>query len=354
MILPDRSQKVQHTDMMTTISSSSAIPSSKNNSPKSPFILHLLSNNTPIILDGALATYLESLGADVSSALWSAQLLTSNPELIYRAHLDYFRAGANVAITASYQASILGLKKHADLSEDEAVVLVEKSAELAFRARNSYLEELDEDERTSKESALLVAGSVGPYGAFLADGSEYRGDYSLSKEETKNFHRGRVSALIRAGVDVLACETMPSFEEAKALVELLAEEFPDALAWFSFTMRDANTISDGTSLEDVVEVLEKSRQVIAIGINCVSESGALDALRSLSKLTTRLLVVYPNSGEQWDAGSRSWHGKRTEGSDLQELAKAYWKAGARLIGGCCRTTPDDIRTIRGALREVGL
>ncbi|KAF2176372.1 homocysteine S-methyltransferase [Zopfia rhizophila CBS 207.26] len=309
---------------------------------------------SPIVLDGALATYLESLGADISGALWSAQILLSNPDLIYQAHLDYYRAGADVVITASYQASIPGLQRHLNLSVDESSKMIRKSVELAQKARTDYLRELarhgKSKEKDSKEKRLLVAGSVGPYGAYLADGSEYRGDYMVTKEAMKAFHRDRIKVLVEAGADLLACETMPSMLEVKALVELLREDFGETKTWFSFTLRGEDKISDGTSLEQVVQALEKSEQVVALGVNCIPEGHALGALKRLSKLTSKPLVVYSNSGEQWDADSRSWYGSRTEGSHLAELTLEWRKAGAMLIGGCCRTTPQDISIVDTTLR----
>ncbi|KAJ4365648.1 AdoMet-homocysteine methyltransferase [Neocucurbitaria cava] len=331
-----------------------------------------ITNGNPIILDGALATYLESLGADISGALWSADILIKNPSLIKQTHLDYYRAGATVAITASYQASIAGLTKHLDLSEKQARDVIQKSVQLARQARDEYVAEtlaaLSQKEKDkivtnggsiahheqSIRSRLFIAGSVGPYGAFLADGSEYRGDYSLPSDDMKAFHRGRIQALVGAGVDLLACETIPSKSEAEALLQLLRTEFPDVEAWFSFTLRDSSHISDGTPLTEIATLFTGGRkQVVALGFNCVPDDVALDALRNLATLIEGMpLVVYPNSGEQWNAKAREWEGNRTEGSLLAEKTVEWWNAGARLIGGCCRTTPDDIRVMNKALHEL--
>jgi homocysteine S-methyltransferase len=199
---------------------------------------------------------------------------------------------------------------------------------------------------------LFVAGSVGPYGAFLADGSEYRGDYSIPKEEMKEFHRGRIQALVEAGVDVLACETMPAKSEVEALLELLREEFKETEAWFTFTLRDAEHIADGTSLEEITNLFEEVEQVVGVGFNCVPDDLALAALKNMAPVVKGLpLVVYPNSGEQWNAKAREWEGERTEGSTLAHKTVEWSTAGAKLVGGCCRTTPDDIRTMRGALQS---
>jgi S-methylmethionine-dependent homocysteine/selenocysteine methylase len=303
-------------------------------------------NAHPIILDGALATYLETLGADISGALWSASILIDQPALIHKTHLDYYRAGANVAITASYQASIPGLTKHLKLSEEEAKRVVRKSVELAKEARDQCVAEAGGER-------LWVAGSVGPYGAFLADGSEYRGDYNVPREEMKSFHRGRIEALVEAGVDILACETIPSKGEVEALLDLLTTEFPDTEAWFSFTLRDAEHLSDGTPLSEIAVFFDHVQQIVALGFNCVPDDLALAALKTLKPLFKRgTLIVYPNSGEQWNAQAREWEGKRTEGSTLADKTVEWWKAGAGMIGGCCRTTPEDIGVMKKALHGV--
>ncbi|KAH7393905.1 homocysteine S-methyltransferase [Phaeosphaeria sp. MPI-PUGE-AT-0046c] len=310
---------------------------------------HLTSTTSPLILDGALATYLETLGADISGALWSASILLSQPELIKQTHLDYYRAGANIAITASYQASIPGLVKHLGLSEDAAQDVVKKSVGLAQQARDECAAERME---SVLRGNMYVAGSVGPYGAFLSDGSEYRGDYVVSKEEMKAFHRGRMQALVDAGVDLLACETIPSKSEAEALVELLTEEFEGIEAWFTFTLRDGEHIADGTPLVEIASLFGGVEQVVGVGLNCVPDDLALAALKVLKPLVKRgTLIVYPNSGEQWNAKAREWEGRRTEGSTLAHKTVEWWDAGARLIGGCCRTSPEDIKTMCEALRE---
>lgn len=299
-------------------------------------VAQALTESPLLILDGALATELEARGCQLADALWSAKVLMEDPELIYQVHYDYFVAGARCAITASYQATPQGFATRG-LSEDESLALIARSVELAQRARHDYLA-VRPDAKT-----LLVAGSVGPYGAFLADGSEYRGDYALPEAEMMAFHRPRVQALLAVGADLLACETLPSFAEAQALVKLLAE-FPDARAWFSFTLRDAGHISDGTPLAEVVGWLNQQPQVVALGVNCVALESVTPALQQLQTLTDKPLVVYPNSGEQYDAGSKTWH-SAPSGCTLHDKLAEWQQAGARLIGGCCRTSPGDIAAI---------
>jgi homocysteine S-methyltransferase len=274
--------------------------------------------NIPIILDGALATYLEKLGADISGSLWSASILLSQPSLIRQTHLDYYRAGANVAITASYQASVSGLVKHLELSEVEAKKVVRKSVELAREARDVYVAEQETEAAREK---LFVAGSVGPYGAFLADGSEYRGDYKIPKEEMKDFHRGRIQALVEAGVDVLACETMPSKAEVEALLELLESEFADVEAWFTFTLRDGKHIADGTSLAEMAELFKGVDKVIGLGFNCMPDDLALAALENLAPWWCILILGSSGmhkrgSGRARKRKGQHWRKRRLGGGKL--------------------------------------
>ena len=299
-------------------------------------VAQALSQTDTLILDGALATELEARGCDLADTLWSAKVLMENPELIYQVHYDYFASGAHCAITASYQATPQGFAQRG-LDEAQSRSLIQQSAVLAQRARDDYRAE------SGTAAPLLVAGSVGPYGAFLANGAEYRGDYALPEAEMKAFHRPRVAALLETGVDLLACETLPSFAEAQALVSLLAE-FPDSSAWFSFTLRDANHISDGTPLSEVAALLNAAPQVVAVGINCVALESVTPALRTLQALCDKPLLVYPNSGEQYDATSKTWH-SAPSGCTLHDKFPEWQQAGARLIGGCCRTTPQDIAAI---------
>lgn len=300
--------------------------------------------NQILIIDGALATNLETLGADLNDPLWSCKTLLEQPSLIRDVHLSYYRAGADIAITASYQASPRGLAEQRGLSETESGVLVRKSVELAKSARQEVLASPEGRGRT-----LLVAGSVGPYGAYLADGSEYRGDYVVSNEDMKSFHRPRIGALVEAGVDLLAIETIPSIAEIEAVLELLSEEFAETPAWLSCTLKNGTAISDGTPIDQVARNLQASAQVIAIGVNCVPRDLVALALRAFRQDSQKPLLCYPNSGESWDARSKTWGGVRdAQRATWQHLVTQWRTEGARLIGGCCRTGPTDIQAIKDA------
>ncbi|MFU0911312.1 homocysteine S-methyltransferase [Kluyvera intermedia] len=306
--------------------------------PQNNPLTAILAEHPFVLLDGAMATELEARGCDLTDSLWSAKVLMENPQLIYDVHLDYFRAGAQVAITASYQATPDGFAARG-LDEAQSRSLIGKSVELARQARESYLAE----NPTAK--GLLIAGSVGPYGAYLADGSEYRGDYQRSAQVFQEFHRPRVEALLEAGVDLLACETLPSFAEIRALAQLLAE-YPVAQAWFSFTLRDSQHLSDGTPLCDVLALLADYPQIVAVGINCISLENTTDALSYLHSQTPLPLVVYPNSGEHYDAVTKTWHHHGEACATLEGYLPQWLAAGAKLIGGCCRTTPKDIAALK--------
>ncbi|MFG0516806.1 homocysteine S-methyltransferase [Kluyvera intermedia] len=306
--------------------------------PQNNPLTAILAEHPFVLLDGAMATELEARGCDLTDSLWSAKVLMENPQLIYDVHLDYFRAGAQVAITASYQATPDGFAARG-LDEAQSRSLIGKSVELARQARESYLAE----NPTAK--GLLIAGSVGPYGAYLADGSEYRGDYQRSAQVFQEFHRPRVEALLEAGVDLLACETLPSFAEIRALAQLLAE-YPVAQAWFSFTLRDSQHLSDGTPLCDVLALLADYPQIVAVGINCIALENTTDALSYLHSQTPLPLVVYPNSGEHYDAVTKTWHHHGEACATLEGYLPQWLAAGAKLIGGCCRTTPKDIAALK--------
>lgn len=297
-------------------------------------------NHFPIvILDGAMATELENYGCNLNDSLWSAKVLMENPELIKKVHLDYFQAGADCAITASYQATIEGYKERG-LTEEEAINLIKKSVQLAAEARDEFWSELKDQSNRPKP---LVAASIGPYGAFLSDGSEYRGDYSISEEELIAFHKQRIRVLVDAGADILACETIPCLAEAKAIVNVL-KEFPDVYAWFSFSAKDEQHISDGEKVSHCAEWLNEQEQVAAIGLNCSAPHLIESLIAEAKSQTTKPIIVYPNSGEEYDPTSKTW-GQGSSANQFTSNTRRWYEAGAQIIGGCCRTTPEDIAGI---------
>lgn len=294
-----------------------------------------------MILDGGLATELERRGHDVSGSLWSAAILRTAPEAIEQLHYDYFAAGAHCATTASYQASYEGFAA-AGITAVETTALLKRSVELARSARARYRRDHPGDSRK-----LLVAASVGPYGAISHDGAEYRGDYGLTVDELIAFHARRFDVLANAGADILACETIPLMDEAQALSTLLARH-PEARAWMSFTSPDGVHTSHGEPLADCARMLDGISNVIAIGVNCVKPEIVGAAVRAIRSGTDKAIVVYPNSGERWDGKSRDWRGAQAHES-LASLAPQWIHAGARMVGGCCRIGPGEIAALEKAL-----
>ncbi|MGM0896690.1 MAG: homocysteine S-methyltransferase [Bacillota bacterium] len=309
-------------------------------------IEQILNEFPVLIVDGAMATELENYGCNLNDSLWSAKILMENPELIKKVHADYFQAGADCAITASYQATIEGYQERG-LTESQAIALIKKSVQLAKQARDEFWVGLDD--QTSRPKPL-VAASVGPYGAFLSDGSEYRGDYAIGEEELAAFHRERIQVLVEAGADILACETIPCLVEAKAIVKVL-EEFPDARAWFTFSAKDDFHISDGEKISDCAEWLDGQAQVAAIGINCTAPQFIESLIREVKSKTSKPVIVYPNSGATYDPISKSWS-EEPSANTFSANSKAWHKAGAEIIGGCCSTTPADIAAVAEWAREI--
>ena len=302
-------------------------------------ITSILRDYPLIVLDGALATELERRGCDLRDPLWSAKVLLEAPELIRQLHLDYLLAGADGVITASYQASVEGFTRRG-LAPSEALALIQRSVYLAREARDEFW--ADPAHRVGR-TRPFVAASVGPYGAVLADGSEYRGDYGLDEAALIEFHRPRLAALLAAGPDILACETLPCLLEAQALVRLLAE-FSEASAWISFSARDGAHTCHGERLTNCAAALDACPQVVAIGVNCTAPQyipALIDAIRAA---TNKPIVVYPNSGESYDTTHHCWQGIGTVVA-FAEQARVWAARGARIIGGCCRTGPEHIRAL---------
>lgn len=312
----------------------------------------LLAGRQALVLDGALATELERRGADLRDPLWSARTLLEHPSLIEAVHLAYLDAGADILTSASYQATFEGFARRA-LTPAEAEAALLRSVELARRAWRAWEEQraaaaADPDREPESPGPTrdppLVAASIGSYGAFLHDGSEYTGAYRRTDRELAAFHRDRLRVLAASGADLLAFETIPSRREAEVVVDLLEREGAGP-AWISFAGRDETRIADGTPFAECVAALEGSDRVAWTGINCTPPDRAAALLESAAAVATRPFVVYPNSGERYHAGSGGWRGEPAEGW-IERLLDRFLASGARVIGGCCRTTPADIAHLR--------
>jgi homocysteine S-methyltransferase len=295
----------------------------------------LLAERGTIVLDGGLATELERSGHDLHDPLWSARVLVEDPDAIRAVHASYFEAGAEVAISASYQATFEGFAGRG-LDRDAAADLMRRSVELA---------------REAAPTGALVAASVGPYGAMLGNGAEYTGDYDRGEDELVGFHAPRMEVLAEAGPDLLAIETIPSIVETRALVRALAD-LPEVPAWVSFSCRDGAHICDGTPFQEAVAVATSASSVVAVGVNCTSPMHVEALVEIGAGSTDRPIVCYPNRGSFWDPLRKTWTDPPRQ--DARPLLRPleWLGAGARLIGGCCGTTPADIAAIATALRSA--
>lgn len=297
-------------------------------------------NRGVMVLDGGLATALESKGCDLDDDLWSARVLMESPELIRQVHLEFLAAGADCITTSTYQATLAGFRKRG-LSDDEGIELLQSSVRLACDARDTFWS--DAGNRTGRLRPL-VAASVGPYGALLADGSEYTGHYGLGAGDLYEFHRQRWDLLANTEADLLACETIPSAPEAEALLRLL-DETPERWAWLSFTCRDETHLSDGTAFAEVVDLCSLRSNVAAVGVNCTSPELIASLIRIARGRTNRPIIVYPNSGERYDAQSKTWISIAPD-VDWTDAATEWIRLGASVVGGCCRTGTNEITRLR--------
>lgn len=289
----------------------------------------LLANGRPVVIDGGLATQLEAQGCDIDNPLWSASVVNNDPQAIVDAHRAFLDAGAQIIISASYQTI------------DEQ--LIAAATDLAIRARDEFVA------ANGRVEKPLVAASIGPYGAVQSDGSEYTGKYDTGRAELAEFHRARLQQLDASDADLLACETVPSIDEAAALCDLL--ETSSTPAWISFCCRNGEQISDGTAIEDVVSPFRNHPTVQAIGVNCTSPQFVLPLIERIKATVPDMaVIVYPNSGEVFQPRSKTWSGTETA-QDWKTAARKWRDAGARVIGGCCRTGPAQIRAVRDAMQS---
>lgn len=293
--------------------------------------VHAVDLSRPLVLDGGLGSHLEASGHDLSGELWSARILRDDPDAVVAAHRDYFAAGAQIAITASYQLSFSGMRA-AGHEDAKTAALLADSVALAARARDA----------TCPDG--VIAASIGPYGAARADGSEYRGDYDLDRAGLRAWHEQRFHVLADTGADLLAVETIPSRDESQALLDLLAGS--GSQAWLSFTVAGGR-LRTGGDLAEAFADADRVDEVVAVGINCSHPDEVLGAIAAARRVTDKPVVVYPNSGERWNATTRRWEGDA--GFSAEQVSRWY-DAGATVIGGCCRVGPEQIAPIAVALR----
>ena len=292
---------------------------------------------SPMVLDGGLSNELENQGCSLLDSLWSAEILQSNPNAIVASHLAYLEAGAQCIITASYQASVEGFKAKG-YSKPEAEEVIRKSILLAEEAIRLFMVSHRE------ASKPLIAASIGPYGAYLADGSEYHGDYGVDDSLLTDFHKKRIALIDSTNADFMACETIPSLQEALVLSDIISETTKST--WISFSCKDHQHLNDGTPVANCIVPLAKNPQIFAIGVNCTSPkfiSGLITEIRSAG--WGKKVVVYPNSGEAYNAKTKSWMGV-SEPLLFAEMASEWIDLGADIIGGCCRIGPEHIKSLK--------
>lgn len=286
------------------------------------------------VLDGGMATELEEKGCDLRGPLWSGHVLENAPELIAAVHREYLEAGADCLLTASYQISAEGFREIGG-SEEDAAKALRRSVAIAEDVRRAY--------QTEYPRRIWIAASLGPYGAALHNGAEYHGNYDCSFNDLVHFHARRLEVLRETEADFVAFETIPSLEEAKAILAAL-HLYPGLPASLTFICKDASHVAHGELLADCVHLIDQDAQVIGVGVNC-THPNLVEALICEAVATTRKrIIVYPNSGEGWDAENRCWTGQR-EAEQFAALARIWRRAGAHWIGGCCRTGPEHIRAI---------
>lgn len=301
-----------------------------------------------LVLDGAMSTPLENMGIDLNTKLWTAKVLADQPEMVKQVHKNYFKAGADCGITCSYQATVPGLMD-IGYTKEQAEELIAKSVEIFLEAREEWWQE--EGEKAGHTWPLCLA-SVGPYGAYLADGSEYRGHYEVSEETLYEFHKHRMELLWEAGADLLLLETQPSLREA--LVEAKIAEEMGADYWISFSCGDDKHINEGTKIAECARAFSqdthKYPHLKMIGVNCTKPAYIVSLIREFRTATDLPIAVYPNSGEEYDPVTKTWHGtndKRT----FYDYALSYFQNGATAVGGCCTTVESHIRQVTQARRD---
>ncbi|KAM7276625.1 hypothetical protein ACFE04_018491 [Oxalis oulophora] len=304
------------------------------------------------VVDGGFATQLEKHGALINDPLWSALCLIKQPHLIKKVHMEYLEAGADILVSSSYQATIPGFLSRG-LSMEESETLLKRSVNLAVEARDKFWDAA-KNVPGNRYNRALVAASIGSYGAYLADGSEYSGDFGpdVTLEKLKDFHRRRLQILVEAGPDLLAFETIPNKIEAQACVELLEEEDVKIPSWICFGCVDGENAPSGESLMEILDVINKSEKVSAVGINCAPPQFMESLICKLRELTEKKIIVYPNSGEIWDGKAKKWLPSPCFDDDTFQLSARRWRElGANLIGGCCRTTPCTIQAVSNILKD---
>lgn len=294
----------------------------------------------PLLIDGGLSNVLESFGCDLNNELWVANLIANNPDAIVKTHMAYLEAGARVISTSSYQASVPGFMA-IGYSKTEAEQLILKSVELASIAKKQFIEQ------HGINYPIYIAASIGPYGAYLADGSEYKGNYGVDDNTLYEFHKSRFDILLNSGADFFIFETVPSFQECHIIDNIVKNSSINA--WVSFSCKDDKHINDGTPIADCAILIANNPNIFAIGVNCTAPkfiSGLINEL--VTHATNKTIAVYPNSGEAYNAETKTWVGI-ADPNEFIKMAKEWQTLGANILGGCCRIGPDHIKMLNDVI-----
>ena len=324
--------------------------------------LDIIKDKGALVLDGALGTELERYGCNIQHKLWSAKVLMEQPDVIKKIHIAYLAVGADIIQSSGYQATVAGFKG-LGYGTEEAIELVKLSVRLAVQARNEFLEakasgaltlrgitlgeETPDGVKYFSEGALpkpLVAASVGPYGAFLADGSEYRGYPDVQTEYLEVFHIPRLALFAEENPDILSFETIPSYDEAIAIARAMSDPYTSRgiPGWIAFSCKDEHYVSSGETIIKCAEMIDKVRPITGLGINCTKPEYVESLVKDIRTVTDKPIAVYPNLGESYDSETKTWYG---DPGSFVDYVDAWRAAGANIIGGCCRTTPEIIGDI---------
>ena len=302
------------------------------------------------VLDGGMASELEFLGAEIGGPLWSAHVLEDTPEKVTAVHRAYLDAGADILLTASYQVSRQGYAEFG-LDPQRADAALLRSVQLAAAARAEFTARPVSQARPVRP--ILIAASLGPYGAILHNGAEYHGNYDCTFADLVRFHQERIAVLAESHADLLAFETIPSLEEAHAIGEAL-QPWPALAAWFTFVCPDYRApslqVAHGESLRECAAFAAALPQTVAVGINCTQPKWISSLIAELRQASSKPIVVYPNSGEDWDAKARCWAGQ-SDPAEFGQQARRWFVEGAQVAGGCCRTRPSHIQQVAAIQRS---
>lgn len=297
-------------------------------------LLKKINQDKQLVLDGGLATTLEGYGCNLYSSLWSSEVLVHQPEKVKQAHKEFVDVGADIILTSTYQASFDTFKSIGMNTED-----IEHLFDIAVDSINA----------TTTDEQVIV-GSLGPYGAYLSDGSEYTGEYEISVEEYASFHEDRIDALINRGIYDFVFETVPNINEIKAIVEYIIPNYSDETTfWISCTVNDEGQLSDGTDFEQVCQFIQLHLDRVPVfGINCSSVQGVNQAIKRGLLSLPQVIALYPNGGKTYDPEKKIWIGT-SENDQLTQNTKQWLEQGVQIVGGCCETTPKDIKEIRSLI-----